>query len=410
MCVHPARQNALRWWVRGGCLALGSVLVVGWLVARGLPTKQRPEPAAQSSTNTVFHCRPGPWGDLECEEITLTPPDEFVPEHLSAVGLSWWSFPGQNRAAVERQLAALGLTEKELESLRQAPWEETGTGTRVVPPVPLLLGLTPEVRARLYEWLARLGDNPAQSDPCRLDLGKAGSRLANTRLAPATVALVNQLSYRAGGAVLFADAGLALALLPHDAARRELHAALVSAPSLLAHLRVAPGADVRPLVEYWGRGGRHSAVKPLLTSLAQRPGSSTIEIVYLLPPLVRQRLYTYPAGATDPTGDCHWSSLNFFRPQPNKEFATIQGATQEILENYFPVLIGGPMLGDLLLFLDSQGVVVHSCVFIADEIVFTKNGSSLTAPWTLNTLSQVLATYQIAGPLHIELRRSCEPL
>jgi hypothetical protein len=364
----------------------------------------------QSSTNTVFHCQPGPWGDLVWEEITLTPPDELVPEHFHAVGPARWSFPGQNRAAVEQQLTALGLTGKELESLRQAQWEETDKGIRVVPPVPLLLGLTPEVRARLYEWLARLGDNPAQSDPCRLDLGQTGNRLAKTRLAPATVALVNQLSYRAGGVVLFADAGLALSLLPHDAARRELSAALVSAPSLLAHLRVAPGSDVRPLVEYWGRGGRHSAVKPLLTSLAQRPGGGAIEIVHLLPPLVRQRLYTYPPRTTAPTGDCHWTSLNFFRPQPSKEFATIQGATQEILENYFPVLIGGPILGDLLLFLDSQGGVVHSCVFIADEIVFTKNGASLTAPWTLNTLSQVLATYQLAGPLHIEVRRLREPL
>ena len=38
-------------------------------------------------------------------------------------------------------------------------------------------------------------------------------------------------------------------------------------------------------------------------------------------------------------------------------------------------------LGNLVVYVDEEGTVIHSAVYVAADIVFTKNGSSLVHPW-----------------------------
>ncbi len=102
--------------------------------------------------------------------------------------------------------------------------------------------------------------------------------------------------------------------------------------------------------------------------------------------------------------DCHWTSLNFFREQPIKDFATVEGAIKEVFASYLPV-VGNPMLGDVIMFMRPDGVAVHSCVYVADDIVFTKNGRTWAAPWILTTLPDVLATYPSSIPLTLRYYR-----
>lgn len=42
--------------------------------------------------------------------------------------------------------------------------------------------------------------------------------------------------------------------------------------------------------------------------------------------------------------------------------------------------------------------MVHSCVYIADDVVFTKNGTSERQLWLLMTLEQVEAAYPSGKP------------
>ena len=51
-------------------------------------------------------------------------------------------------------------------------------------------------------------------------------------------------------------------------------------------------------------------------------------------------------------------------------------------------------LGDLICFTDKAGAIAHTCVFIADKIVFTKNGTGLASPWVLAPYSDVEAMYR----------------
>jgi len=48
---------------------------------------------------------------------------------------------------------------------------------------------------------------------------------------------------------------------------------------------------------------------------------------------------------------------------------------------------------------DNASMAIHMCVYIADDVVFTKNGASLVAPWTLMKLPEMLKVYQPEQPI-----------
>jgi hypothetical protein len=49
--------------------------------------------------------------------------------------------------------------------------------------------------------------------------------------------------------------------------------------------------------------------------------------------------------------------------------------------------------GDLVLIIRGGTNVLHSAVYLADDIAFTKNGNNANQPWTLMRLKDLLATY-----------------
>ena len=50
--------------------------------------------------------------------------------------------------------------------------------------------------------------------------------------------------------------------------------------------------------------------------------------------------------------------------------------------------------GDIVAFLDGEGNLFHTVVYIADDLVFSKNGVSAMAPWTLMQLDDVKSYYR----------------
>ncbi|MFO1522715.1 MAG: hypothetical protein U1G05_11880 [Kiritimatiellia bacterium] len=134
--------------------------------------------------------------------------------------------------------------------------------------------------------------------------------------------------------------------------------------------------------------------RPLLESLQKVPGGGTISLLYLLPPFARERLYTFPlpGSPADAREDCHWSALNFFSDVPDDRLKDLAYASNYIQENFYR--IGKPsMPGDLVFLQDAEGGVIHSAVFLADDLVFTKNGINIGQPWIIMRMSKLLAVY-----------------
>jgi hypothetical protein len=57
--------------------------------------------------------------------------------------------------------------------------------------------------------------------------------------------------------------------------------------------------------------------------------------------------------------------------------------------------------GDVILFMASEKEAIHSAVYLADDIVFTKNGSSERSPWILMKMENLTAYYQTSIDLKI---------
>jgi hypothetical protein len=125
-------------------------------------------------------------------------------------------------------------------------------------------------------------------------------------------------------------------------------------------------------------------------------------LLYLLPKFARERLYTFPQPPKpgDPTMDCHWSTFNFSNETPDNRFNDLVYAVQFIERNYYQV--AAPSLyGDIVLLMNDKQEVKHSAVYLADDLVFTKNGNNYRQPWMLMHIPDLLATYPTTPPMRV---------
>jgi hypothetical protein len=64
------------------------------------------------------------------------------------------------------------------------------------------------------------------------------------------------------------------------------------------------------------------------------------------------------------------------------------------------------MYGDLIFLLNKRGDAIHSAVYLADDIVFTKNGNNSAQPWMLMHLKDLVAEYTTDGAPDVVVYRN----
>ena len=130
---------------------------------------------------------------------------------------------------------------------------------------------------------------------------------------------------------------------------------------------------------------------------------AAINISYFLPPFARLRLYTYP----DPRErdsvrqDCFWTAMNFFNSAPDNGFFDSAYTKQVLAKDYARAPGRARQFGDLLLLLGHDNQALHMCVYLADDVVFTKNGANTQQPWVLMRISEMLAEYEKDKPFEL---------
>lgn len=382
------------------------------LVSAGLSAEDAPPAAGRGIIGQIQRANPGPWGQVEYTRIVIEPPEEFMAADYVYRDFSLWNFPGYDQERLESLWRDAGLSPAQMAVLR-APAVTTATagGLVVRAPAALVRDLSADARARLYNTLATLPGNPLHQMPFRFRADMVGEWLDDPALPAPVLAAVRRLLYRRGNSVLFSDPDLVLPLLPDAAGRVRLIKTLSRKSTLLVRVRVGRGSDIDALAEYWGRGPRRKDVKPLLQSLARHPDGIALDIAHLLPRFARGLLYTYPPRTepVDPTLDCHWTSLNFFRDEADRRFADVNFVLETLSRDYERLAPGAPrLLGDVLLLTRPNGEILHSCVYVVDDIVFTKNGYSYQMPWALNTMRDMLAAYPEDSSLEVHAFRRKE--
>jgi hypothetical protein len=351
----------------------------------------------------------GPWGQLDTMPFTLE-----VPEGCSLgppAPPMRWSFPGYSKAKVLAALRAAGIPEDEIKRLDDnGRWANKDGVVSVEPGDPLILGLTPQVRAKVYAILVEFPKNAEHLTPLCFPSKSVDLQIQGSGLAATSIDLFKRLLYPHGeNTLVFADFEPALRSLPDDAERTRFMMATLRTRTVLARLRLDPDADLEKLSQYWGIGGRRRDILPLLSSLRRGHQIVDISILSLLPVFARERLYCHPcATATDSKvmQDCFWSAYNFFNnPTENDYNATHSNAG---LNKGCYEIVSPNQLGDLMVLTAPDGTALHAAVFLADDIYFSKNGLNRIEPWILLHLADLLEDYAAVHPtsgLHIRYFR-----
>jgi len=336
----------------------------------------------------------GSWGRLEVIPITIAPPPEAMGKHLqnNPDGLAW-HFPNTSISRLPDILIELGLPDPLIVKLKSlAEFNDSIRGYTVRPSRELVLGMTPEVRAKFYVFLYAYQENEVLCDGFRFCGSSIDQWFGDVSLLPETKRLVTPLIYRYGSFLFFSDLQTIEPLLPSAEERIALLKALSRESTLLLKLELSPDSDVEALVRYWGRGGREREVRPIIESLANLPTKQSLDVTQLLPPFARRRIYTYPVVPavvdSSVSHDCHWSAFNFFSEKPDDRYGRFDTAFATFGKDYYRIF-GNPQFGDLVLYVDDDAWTIHTAVYIAADIVFTKSGTSVVRPWMFMKLESM---------------------
>ncbi len=405
--VGGGRILRVLWFVAGCLVGVGSV---GLILGRtGDDTQDEGRIQAMFDTSCrnkeIQVGKPGPWGQLEVRPIVLSPARQVSRASQCPVVPGTWVLPVSDVAAVDAWLAARGMSE----SLRAAGLSRVQCGNGycgLVPELSWLRSIPGETRARVYADLD-FQLNPWVNDGIRGRREVFEDNLAASTLPQETKDLVRQLLFFWDGDTVFIDSAAVCATLDTPG-RIEMVRFLHMERGLIVRLRIQEGQDVSGIVRYWSRGEFGRELKGLLESLSRRPGGGSIDILNLLPPVPRTLLNTYSEFLDDPR-DCHWSGMNFLEPTADDRFLAKEWIEQELSEHYVQVQTP-PLLGDLYHFAMPSGLIGHTAVHIADDIVFTKNGASSAQPWVLARLGSVIEQYaSLHGSQVIRMRRTNLP-
>lgn len=355
-------------------------------------------PSAGGSAS-VFDANPGPWGKLKCFHIFIEAPWAMVNDYPLPFSKSRWTFAESELASLPALFQKAGLPDAFVKALL-IPGnmvKENGM-VHLFPPPPDLEAMTPAMRQTVYRELAKHPENEFYADPVLITSNSAEEWFRTSKLRPELVAKISKLCYYRGECLAFSDLPLMLNYASSDSEARLLFKSFTRTRSLMVQMELDEHSDLGPIVDYWttGTGSRRKDIEPIMQSIIDTDGVERLGLAHILPALPRKLLYTYPGDEYAREGllpDCHWTSLNFFNYNPHEYLLDSRLATSSVLENFEPV--EAPYrFGDILFLLDSdKGDAFHSCVYLADDMVFTKNGRNAFSPWVIMKLDDVKKIY-----------------
>jgi hypothetical protein len=347
----------------------------------------------------VFQSQSGPWGKLRSFYIYLEAPRTLVDDYPMPSAKPRWSFPESTASQLPQFFKDVGLSESFREALSDATSQtRVGGNIHLFPPVAELEAMTPAQREVIYAELRRFPENEYHVEPVHITTDTVDEWFKTSKLRPELIGKIRQMSYRLGDCIAFSDVSAVLSYASSEAEARLLLQAVTRTRSLMVQLELPKGTELEPLAEYWTAGDapRLKDVRPLMQAILDTNGAERLELSHLLPALPRRLLYTYPGPEFSREGlrpDCHWSALNFFHYTAQNELLDPGVVKKTVHEDFSP--IEPPYrYGDVLFYVNTEnGSGLHSCVYLADDMVFTKNGRNTYQPWVVLKLADVNKIY-----------------
>ncbi|MDB6059296.1 MAG: hypothetical protein JWO95_3140 [Verrucomicrobiales bacterium] len=350
-------------------------------------------------------CNAGPWGKMEFIPIKIETPEEFLSIQAFESTDSRWFFGGMNRETAIALMDRAGITAAEHSQLANSKWDTAGSGIYVTAPTETIVSLRPNVRAAIYKSLGQWPENSSQQDVFFFPSDDMKTFFDKSGVSDETIGLVKQLCFPHGKLQFFADLPLVMRKLQTYDDKRRLAKAVSRRSTLLLKLAIDDKSNVDELLKYWAHAGTEKDLRPLFESLTKVPGGTRISLINLLPPAPSARLYTFAFPSMEPLehDNCHWTSFNFFKDPPDNAFTNAAVVRKTLETDYYPVFTDA-RYGDLVFVSKANGEIIHSSVFIADNIVYTKNGGHYLSPWMLMRIPEMVDAFSAMYPPEEQLK------
>ena len=390
---------------RSSIIVLAVVLLFPWLIALypgwRVSREKAGEKASQQEIFTHAEVQSGPWGNLRIEPIILDYPSSCAVYDFDAEPYRRWTFRNSSLGEIRKRFDQVGMDQTAADALAQTAVADAGIkGFVIHPPDDVVRGFAPALRAALYAELGRNPDASVQARPFMFRGRTVSEWFFRSGVRQEMVEKIEPLVYRRGSYLVFSDPQVILPGMTSRVERVALYRALHRTSTYRVRVCLKEGEKADSILAYWCRPNRDAEIEPLVTALAAEHDG--LSVLCFLPEFARMRLYTYPpprATGDVSVRDCHWASLNFFNAVPD------DGRNGTTLGNilpldYVPVQIP-THLGDVVLLFNGERVV-HSCVYIAGDIVFTKNGLGVGDPFVFEKMDDVAEHYRgLYGEIHL---------
>ena len=385
-----ANMSSVWRWSSIPCVAVGMILMfAGQQVVSPYRAPARRTPGVVK-TNAFAR-----WGTLTETTIMLDRPlGAFERERPTEVR---WSFPTTSAAELRTIIRSAGLREKQqARLLDESRWQVVTNAIIVRPPLDLVRDMAEMPRQRLYTILARQSENPSQQFPF-VFRGEFDDWVGSCNVSEKLLRQMRRMVFKKGDTLVFSDIDYFQMTAPSKEVQA-LTRQLSRVPTLLLTLQLDEHSDLQSLMRYWVLPERRLEIEPLLKSLALVRGGASVDVKLFIPPLADSLLYSYPrqqAGfPVEP--NCVWSSMNFFNTEPDNRFLE-ERFTGEVLNSQYRVVPKADAFGDIVMLYKpgpNGGMeMIHMCVHIVDDIVFTKNGGNIYAPWVLMRMPDTAALF-----------------
>jgi hypothetical protein len=366
------------------------------LRAQNLPIEKAT--TGDSQTSQVETSRVGEWGQVEYFSAMLEAPDAVLEATMPSSFQVRWVFEGKSPEWVDQFIRERELPMMlEKRFLDRSAWHVGDSEVTIMPSTEMVRQLPSKARAAVYSKLAESDRNPDNVEPEVVYGASVGEWLREDGLREEVISFIRDCAYMRGGLTVFSDKLAVYSICNSDEERLKVRRAMSRNPTLVAKLILASGSP-DTLARYWGRGFRLKDTLPFLRSMAKTRGADKIDIIHLLPAAMRKVLYTFPSPVASRSGylpDCHWTALNFFNSEPLERLADPVQATAYVQE-HFERVAPPYQLGDVLFLANPEtGAAYHSCSYIFDDVVMSKNGRSPIQPWVLMKLEQIRALYDL---------------
>jgi hypothetical protein len=345
------------------------------------------------------YLNPGPWGKLRYTYLYLEPPKDMVETLPLPHTKIRWTFRAADAALLPAIFDKAGLpSDMKLRLSDPANRSVSGDELNLFPSLEDVEAMTPSMREAIYPILATSSTNQYYTFPVLMTTTKIGEWFRTSKLRPELIEKIRSMSYTRGGAIGFSDVSALLNYALSENEARTIFRSLLRTRTLMVQIELTDDQDIDSLIEYWtsGQPQRRHDIEPIIRSTIDTEGLDALDLSHLLPPIPRKLLYTYPGSNYSFNGtlpDCHWTTLNFFHHEAHEYLLDKRFILSTIEEKCVPVQ-PPYKLGDFIFMLDPQsGALLHSCVYLADDIVFTKNGRNEISPWVVMKLQDVAALY-----------------